>query len=119
MSSKRNLKKAIRYTCGDVAAECLIARNYVENIDADAMNAIICKLADLQTKTLPHCSVSFDHVPSDFANRHEYRKALRAFRRQAYGKLRGEFNNSLAAIVKEMNEQLPQAQKEANKKAAR
>lgn len=101
-----------------MADECFIARTFVENIDAEAMNAIVVRLAQLQAESLQHCSVAFDHVPSDFENRHAYRAALRGYRRKAYAKLIDEFNTSLAAIVKDMNALLPQAQKEANKAAA-
>lgn len=114
-TSKRDLKKQIYYTCGDVAAECLLARYCVEGIDPDAMNKVIFQIADLQSKTIEHCSVSFDHVPSDFDNMHSYRKALKAFRRKAYTKLLDEFHNELQGIVKEMNALLPQAQKDINK----
>jgi hypothetical protein len=48
MANKRDLKKEIKYVCGDLAAECLLAKNYVKGVDAKAMKEIITKIADLQ-----------------------------------------------------------------------
>ena len=42
MANKRDLKKQIRYICGDLAAECLIAGEYVDGIDRKSMRAIVC-----------------------------------------------------------------------------
>ena len=33
MANKRRLKKAIKAVCGDLAGECLVARDLVPNID--------------------------------------------------------------------------------------
>ena len=33
MGNKRLLKKQIKYACGDLAAECIIAINFVDGID--------------------------------------------------------------------------------------
>lgn len=106
-TSKRTVKKQIRYSCGDIAAECIIARNFVEGVDAEAMNAIVCRVADLQTEMLSHCTVAFDRTPRDFANRREYARALHAFRKAAFDNLRKEFNTRALEIVKDMNAAMP------------
>ena len=40
MANKRELKKEIKYVCGDLAAECLLAKNFVKGVDAKAMTEI-------------------------------------------------------------------------------
>ena len=41
MANKRNLKKAVKAVCGNIAGECIIARNLIPGIDADKMNQIL------------------------------------------------------------------------------
>lgn len=106
-TSKRAVKKQIRYACGDIAAECILARHFVDNVDAEAMNAIVWRVADLQTEMLSHCTVTFDRTPRDFANRREYARALHAFRKAAFNNLRKEFNTKAVEIVKDMNAAMP------------
>ena len=48
MANKRNLKKAIKAACGDLAGECLIARDLVPGIDRKKMTDIFFDIADLQ-----------------------------------------------------------------------
>ena len=52
MASKRNLKKQIRYICGEIAVECILARECVKDIDVAKMNEIVIKVADLQEKSV-------------------------------------------------------------------
>lgn len=115
MGNKREIKKAVRYACGDVAAECILARDYIDGIDYDAMNAIICDIADLQVDTLACCTFSFDKTERDFENGAQYRKALHNYRRAAFDKINRDFDASLREIVKRMNALLPQEVKDANK----
>ncbi len=116
MANKRDLKKQIRYICGDLAAECLIAGEYVDGIDRKSMRAIVCKIATLQQDALQRCSFSFDKVPSDFNNLKEYHVARKAYFKQAYNTLREKFNKHVLDIVKDMNAAVPKEVKEANKK---
>ena len=118
MANKRNLKKQIRYICGSIAGECLIARELVEGIDTAKMNDIVLHIAKLQSSAIKNGSFSFDKTPRDFDSLRAYHKAARAYHAQAYAKLHEEFNNSIQQIVKDMNGLLPAAQREENKKAA-
>lgn len=117
MANKRELKKQIQYICGDLAAECLIAKNFVKGVDGEAMKRAIANIADLQTATLAMASFSFDKQPKDFASRNLYNKAQSAYYKKAYGSLRAKFLDKVNEIVKEMNAALPQEVKDNNKKA--
>ena len=116
MSSKRNLKKLVRYMCGDIAAECIIARDFIPGIDASAMNDLVIKTARVQAATLDKITFAFDKVASDFDNEAEYKRARNKYMKKAYRSLKIDFNKQVNEIVKEMNAVLPQAQKDLNKK---
>ena len=49
MANKRILKKQIRYVCGDIAAECILAMNFIEGIDVEKMLSLVFEVASLQT----------------------------------------------------------------------
>jgi len=117
MSNKRELKKEIRYVCGDVAAECLLAKSFVKGVDADAMTDIILRIADLQVNALATVTFSFDQQPHDFETRDAYRKARSAYFRKAYASLRGKFYAKVNDFVKEMNAAIPQQVRDNNLKA--
>lgn len=61
---------------------------------------------------------SFDKTPSDFPTLKEYHKAARAYFHAAYTKFYEEFDKQIQAILKQLNEALPAAQRELNKKIA-
>lgn len=113
MASKRNLKKAIRYACGDLAAECIIARDIINN-NHDEWNAIVLEIAKLQIDSLQNCSFAFDKTRKDLGSK-EFNREHRAYYALALGKLRDNFNKQVEAIVKKMNALLPAEQKEINK----
>lgn len=107
MANKRNLKKQIRYICGDIAGECLLAKTLIPGVDNDAMTDVIVKTADLQATALRRTNISFDKSPRDFDNISEYRAAKSKYYRQAYHKLSEGFNNQILSVVKEMNAAMP------------
>lgn len=117
MANKRELKKEIRYVCGDLAAECLLAKNFVKGVDKKAMNEIIAKIADLQVSALNNVTFSFDKLPHDFDSGYGYRKARAAYFKKAFASLRGKFYDKVNEIVKEMNAAVPQEVRDNNKKA--
>ena len=116
MSSKRSLKKLVRYMCGDMAAECIIAKTVIPGVDATVMGNIVVKIAALQDATLRMISFSYDKVMADFDTPAAYRAAKSAYMRTAFRSLKGEFNKKVDEIVKDMNAALPESQKELNKK---
>lgn len=112
MANKRQLKKHIRYVCGDMAAEILCARAAFDGFDNDAVAQIIGKIANLQVQTLDKVSFSFDKARNNFADEHEYNKAHKAYYRAAFAKLNKEFVDGVKDIVKDMNAAMPQAVKD-------
>lgn len=118
MANKRNLKKLIKYTCGDIAGECIFAKIYFEGVDYDKMDEIIVKSAILQATTVDKVSVSFDKTLKSFnGNAFEYRKAKNAYYKECYNALKKDLSDAVADIVAEMNSALSQEQKDANKAA--
>lgn len=107
MANKRTLKKQIRYICGDIAGESLLAKMLIPGVDKDAITDVIVKAAELQTTALCRTNISFDKAPKDFENKAEYRAARKKYYRQAFGKLSETFNNQVLAVVKEMNAAMP------------
>ena len=118
MANKRQLKKYIRFVCGNIAAECIIARDFIEGIDTEKMNNIVIQLATLQEQAVNHVTFSFDKVPSDFESHKEYNKARHNYYAKAYKTLNTEFNAHIQDIVKQMNALLTDEQREINKKLA-
>lgn len=117
MANKRYLKKHIRYVCGDIAAECIMARHYIDDIDAAKMNEIVIDIARLQENALERVTVAFDRVPAGYDNKAQYNKERRAYMAHAYKSLEAEFNQSIKEIVKRMNTALSDEQKAANVEA--
>lgn len=117
MANKRNLKKRILYVCGDLAGECILSSEYIPGIDIEKMYNIIPEIASLQVDTLKRVSFSYDKTVKDFGSKKEYNKAKRTYFANAYKKLNSDFLETVKKIVKKMNEAIPQAQKDANKKS--
>lgn len=117
MANKRILKKQIRYVCGDLAAECILAINFIEGINVEKMQEIVFEIAALQSTSLSHVSFSFDKIAADFASSHDYKIAKKSYNKAAFRTLKKEFDQKVQDIVKSMNNLLPQAQKDANKQA--
>lgn len=103
MASLRSLRKNIRFVCGELAAECLIARNYLEGVDAEEFGKIIVKVAHLQEEALQKLNISFDKGQKEFANAAEYAKAKTAYFKKAYNQLADDFNAKVKELVNEMN----------------
>lgn len=116
MANKRDLKKEIQYVCGDIAAECLIAKNFVKGVDKEKLTEVIGKVADLQISAIDAVSFSFDKLPKDFENGAAYNKARYTYFRKAYTALREKFYTKVNDLVKEMNAAIPQEVKDNNKK---
>lgn len=103
MASKRDLKKQIRYVCSETALTLLFSKSIVkENQQAD-VDKLIVEVAKLQRLGLEHLNFIFDKQPKDFANRAEYRKALKAYNHKAYTSFINEFNKRLKEILEELS----------------
>lgn len=109
MANKRQLKKQVRYICGDIAAECALAKYVVEGINREAMNETLCEIAALQEATLSRINVTFDKLPKDFENLKAYNKAKHEFTLKAFESINSEFSKGIQELVKKMNSALPNA----------
>lgn len=109
MANKRNLKKQVRYICGDIAAECAFALEAIPGIDRDAMGKCLTDVAALQEGTLAKVTFDFDKTPGDFDNPAAYRRARQTYNNKAFTKLRIDFNERVEEIVSRMNAALPKA----------
>lgn len=103
MKSKRNLKKQIRYICGDLVGECLLIGEICPEEKQDEVAQLIVDLAVLQENTLSHCNFSFDKTRRDFDSDAAYKKAKSAYYRSAYAALHEKFNARLSELVHTMN----------------
>lgn len=103
MQSKRDLKKQIRFICGDLVGECLIIAEICPENKLGEVNQLIVDLAVLQESTISKTNFCFDKTPGSFPSLHEYKKAKSAYYRQAFTTLHKQFNIALNDIVHRMN----------------
>lgn len=118
MSNKRNLKKHIRYICGEIALEAIMTREFVENADMAMLNDVVVRLADLQEHSLKNATFAFEKTPRDFDSKAAYNKAARTYFRKAYKTFYEKFNLQIEEIVKSLNKAIPEAQRNINKEIA-
>ena len=107
MANKRQLKKEIRYICGEVAAECALAKYLVEDVNKDVLNDSLRDVAALQEETLSRVNVNFDKVPKNFDSLKVYNIAKKNFMDKAFKALTDEFNKRVQEIIDKMNSALP------------
>ena len=108
--NKRDIKKSIIYTCGEIASEAAFTGAVMNGGDIELMSQAIIDAAKLQSKSLTKVSVAFDRQPKDFENRKEYNKARKAYNKKAFAALTEEFNEKLLEIIKKMNSALPKVE---------
>ena len=102
MASKRQLKKAIYRSCGEIAGECIYAQEALApNSNPADWDSIIIDVALLQTEAVNRVSVNYDRTRGEFANAREYRKA-----RAKYFK---EVEKALGRYMREQTEQVAAA----------
>ena len=118
MANKRDLKKQIKYVCGEIALECIMTREYVEGADAKQLNDLVLRTAELQSNSLKNATFSFDKAPHDFASKAEYNRAANEYFKKAYTTFYAQFNAHVQEIVNDLNKAIPTAQRELNKKLA-
>ena len=115
MASIRKTKKNIRYACGDIAAELLIASHAIKDFNRAETTKIISDIASLQVDALSKCSFDFDKAKSDFESVKAYNTAKRKYAAAAFHKLNEEIGKRMQAIVDQMNAAMPQHIKDAVK----
>lgn len=105
--NKRNLKKTIKYLCGDLAAEVILASYIAENVDKTEVSNIISDIASLQTDAVSKVTFSYEKTQKDFPTVKEYRKAHRTYCATAYRTLCTDINTKVGEILKKMNALFP------------
>ena len=111
MANKRQLKKAIKYACGEIAGECIVAANTLENTDVDQWDNIVINVALLQQEAVNRVSVDYDKTPSDFDNKKAYKKARRTYFKQVEKALADYMHTQTEKVVEAMNALTPKAKK--------
>ena len=107
MASKRQIKKAIRNACGDIAGECIFAESAFGENNLEAWDSIIIDTALLQQEAVNRVNNQFGKKVKDFPNRKEYNKARRAFFKQCEKELSEYFRAEVDKIAKRMNDLMP------------
>lgn len=108
MANKRQLKKAICRTCGDVAGECIFAADaFGTEENYEKWDMIIIDVAMLQGEAVKKVSTAFDKQPKDFANAKEFNKAHRAFAKQTVKAISELMTSKLQEVAGKMNELMP------------
>lgn len=111
MANKRQLKKNIRYACGDIAGECIFAQQVFGQDKLQEWDDIIIKTALLQQEAINRITVDFDKTPQDFPNRREFNKAHRQYFKKVVGAINQFMNDEISKIVADMNALTPKAPK--------
>lgn len=104
MQSKRDLKKQIRYICGDLVGECLLIGEICPEDKQEELGQLIVDLAILQESTIAKATFSFDKTRKEFDSTIAYNKARSHYYREAYTKLHEQFNIALRDCIHRMND---------------
>ena len=108
MANKRQLKKAICRTCGDVAGECIFCADaFGTQENYDKWDDIIIKVALLQGEAIKKIATPFDKQPKDFANGKEFKKAKLAFSKQVVKGISEMMTSTLQEVAAQMNALMP------------
>lgn len=103
MQSKRDLKKQIRYICGDLVGECLIIGEICPEEKIAEVNKLIIDLAILQEETIAKTNFCFDKTAKSFNSAYEYKQARSAYYREAFRTLHKQFNIALSDAIHRLN----------------
>jgi hypothetical protein len=107
MANKRELKKAIKMACGEIAGQCLMAESSLKDADIDKWDNIIVNAAMLQKEAVTRVSVEFDKTPKDFESKSAYNAARKAYFKGMEKSIADYMHTEVAKIVEAMNALLP------------
>lgn len=102
MANKRQLKKAIRLSCGTIAGEA-ITTQFMLNNNLEEWNDVVIDAALLQVAAIKRVNPEFESKPKAFANGKDYKKARRAFYKENEKQLRDFMNEEVKKIAEKMN----------------
>lgn len=107
MANKRELKKAIKMACGEIAGQCLMAESSLKDADIDKWDNIIVNAAMLQKEAVTRVSAEFDKTPKDFESKSAYNAARKAYFKGVEKSIADYMHTEVAKIVEAMNALLP------------
>ena len=108
MASKRDLKKAIRRSCGALAGECVIMQAHLaDQTDPEKWDDLIIESAMIQVDAVRAISAPCPEKRRQHANPHAYKKARRAFVRTSVADIKQHMVERMQQVVKQMNELAP------------
>jgi len=103
IASKRDLKKYINELNDAVVQYVLPSAVLAGFVSDDQADEIITKLAGLHNEVIKRLSISFDKQLSAFESAAQYKKAKRAYFRQAYDKAMSEYKDGINALLEVIN----------------
>ena len=108
MANKRQLKKAICRTCGEVAGECIfLAETIGDEAQYENWDKLVLDMALLQSEAVNRVSEPFKQLPKDFASIKEYKKARNAHAKAVVNGITELMTKALEEVAKKMNELMP------------
>lgn len=108
MANKRYLKKNIETLCAAMANDAMLAAQLDSRVDSEKIAEILRRIASLQATSLSRATFFFDKAERDFEDRAAYRRARSKYYREAFEKLRSEFNHEGLSIIKDLNAAVPE-----------
>lgn len=103
ITSKRDLKKYIgelNYAVVEYVLPSAYLAGFVDDAKAEE---ILNKLAELHNEAAKRINISYDKKPSAFESAKEYKKAKRAYFREAYGKAAEDYKEGINAVLEIIN----------------
>lgn len=104
MANKRDLKKAIRIACGNMAGECFRASEGASEADIEKWEDVVINVAVMQTQAIAKVGEKCPHKPKAFESPKAYRKARKQFFAEAEREITDFMRSKGEEIAKAMNE---------------
>ena len=104
MANKRQIKKAICRSCGEIAGVCLTTQAVDDSANFEKWDEIVIDAALLQVGALKQVAPHFGKKVKDFPTPRDYRKARREFYRDNEKRLSEYMNENVQLLAKRINE---------------
>ncbi|MCM1451784.1 MAG: hypothetical protein NC102_05970 [Clostridium sp.] len=103
ITSKRGLKGYIGELNDAVVQYVLPSAVLAEIITNEQADEILCQMAELHSEAVKRINISFDKKEEAFETEAAFKKAKRAYFRQAYGKALDEYKAGLNKVLETIN----------------
>ncbi len=104
MANKRQAKKAICRSCGEIAGVCLTLQAQNPEANFEKWDELVIDTALLQVSALKQVSPRFGKKVKDYPTARDYRRARREFHLQHQQQLADYMRTNMAALAKRINE---------------